>query len=517
MTTASPNELTTNDDASEIVAARQRLLGLMLLVVEGFALAFLSETILFPASIVLSSIAAWFFQYRWRLSKDQMNVLYGALLIGFGVKFTFLPDNPRYSWGFLDFQLFFVVAQYLFSIQCLQFFRFTDDDRLPIAFPMLGAIVMLTIAVVRLDSNEQIYFQTAFALFVFLATLFFDACAMPSEGLVPGNNWRGIVYTSMAFFLLAFAVAAAWLAADAFHRYERQMDRFVMQFLEPPSNDHALGFARDATLGTLARQKQRAEKQVAIRVYSKDEPGYLRGRAFDRYGRSTWGSAASQLSLDPIDPVPDDIDLDDGENIFSQLEWKGSKHRALKCWPSKHLQNHILTPVGVSHVSAHVNEVTITRDYVFESDELLPTHPYRTWEPLRTAVRTIDQQTKERLTELPDDTPAVAKELAKKLFASCETTHEKIVAVEQYFRSHYRYRLGVVIPPGTDPLTYFLTKKPAAHCEYFACATGVLLRLADVPTRYVTGLVVAEYNEYGEYWVARKPRYSAPVCSDRAY
>jgi len=503
MSERTSNELTTNVDAREVVAARQRLFGLMLLVVEAFALGFLSETILFPSLIVFSAIGAWFFEYRWRLSKDQMLVVYIAMLVVFGLKYTFVPDNPQYTWGFLNFQLLFIVAQYLFSVQWLQFFRWSDDDRLPTAYPMLGAMVMMTIAVVRLDSSELIYYRTSFALFIFLATLFSDACALPSEGLVLGNNWRGIVYTSTAFMSLAFAVAAAWIAADAFNCYERQMDQFVMQFLQPMSNDNAIGFARDATLGTLVIQKTRAEKKVAIRVYSETEPGYLRGRAFDRYGRSTWGSAASQVSLDPIVDVTEEVVLADGENLFSGIEWQGGRYRTLQCWPSENLQNHMLAPMSTSHVSAHVNEVTVTRDSVFESDELLPTHPYRTWEPLQSEVRMLDEQARIRLTALPDDIPTVAHQLAEKIFADCKTTQDKVDAVESYFHTQYQYRLGVVVPPGTDPLKFFLTNKPPAHCEYFACAAAVLLRLAEVPTRYVTGLVVTEYNTYGEYWVAR--------------
>jgi hypothetical protein len=63
--------------------------------------------------------------------------------------------------------------------------------------------------------------------------------------------------------------------------------------------------------------------------------------------------------------------------------------------------------------------------------------------------------------------------------------------------------LGIEVPTGEDPLLYFLRKKPAAHCEYFASAAALLLRAGRVPARYVTGLVPAEWNPSGRYWVAR--------------
>ena len=77
-------------------------------------------------------------------------------------------------------------------------------------------------------------------------------------------------------------------------------------------------------------------------------------------------------------------------------------------------------------------------------------------------------------------------------------------AVERFFHTNYKYELGVTygkIPDNEDVITYFLTRKLSAHCEYFATGAAVLLRLANVPCRYVSGFVVGEKN--GNYWLAR--------------
>ena len=52
-------------------------------------------------------------------------------------------------------------------------------------------------------------------------------------------------------------------------------------------------------------------------------------------------------------------------------------------------------------------------------------------------------------------------------------------------------------------MTHFLLEKTPAHCEYFASGAAVLLRAAGVPSRYVTGFVAAERNDFGDYWIAR--------------
>ena len=45
-----------------------------------------------------------------------------------------------------------------------------------------------------------------------------------------------------------------------------------------------------------------------------------------------------------------------------------------------------------------------------------------------------------------------------------------------------------------DPLEDFLFHQSAGHCEYFASAAAMLLRMGGVPTRYVNGFLGGEWN-----------------------
>jgi hypothetical protein len=108
-----------------------------------------------------------------------------------------------------------------------------------------------------------------------------------------------------------------------------------------------------------------------------------------------------------------------------------------------------------------------------------------------------------RNADVPPELDPRLRTLAAQVFAGCTTPRAKIAAVEEYFHRNYRYQLGIEIPPQTDPLTHFLLAKPAAHCEYFASGATILLRMAGVPCRYVTGFVAVERNPLGDYWLAR--------------
>jgi hypothetical protein len=48
-----------------------------------------------------------------------------------------------------------------------------------------------------------------------------------------------------------------------------------------------------------------------------------------------------------------------------------------------------------------------------------------------------------------------------------------------------------------------LLEASSGYCEYFASGAAMLLRLADVPTRYVTGFLVTKKGSAADTWVAR--------------
>src|SRR5690606_17110031 len=120
------------------------------------------------------------------------------------------------------------------------------------------------------------------------------------------------------------------------------------------------------------------------------------------------------------------------------------------------------------------------------------------------AFETLSQARREVLSTLDAPIDPAVEALAADVFADCDTAAQKIAAVQQYFQSNYKYQLGINIPHRMDPVTFFLTQRPGAHCEYFATGTAVLLRIARVPCRYVVGFVAAERNKVGGFWVARQ-------------
>jgi protein-glutamine gamma-glutamyltransferase len=76
-------------------------------------------------------------------------------------------------------------------------------------------------------------------------------------------------------------------------------------------------------------------------------------------------------------------------------------------------------------------------------------------------------------------------------------SHDQILkSVAQYFETQFTYRSWQDADNGRDkfetPLSRFLLKTHAGHCEYFATATVLLLREAGIPARYAVGYSVHE-------------------------
>ena len=81
---------------------------------------------------------------------------------------------------------------------------------------------------------------------------------------------------------------------------------------------------------------------------------------------------------------------------------------------------------------------------------------------------------------------------------------EAIAFVQGYF-ADFRYTLyqsGQEIQQ--NPLIHFMRDRKAGHCEYFASATAIMLRKLGIPSRYVVGYAIQEWNEDLSMYIVRK-------------
>ena len=329
--------------------------------------------------------------------------------------------------------------------------------------------------------------------FVALTALFF---ALSSGRTSAVSGRRLVLLTAM----LALAGAMAWTADSLIVNLRpelEQIDAFIADPIGSLFRPQSVGFPDGAELGTVAYRKGNEERRVALRIVSKTAPGYVRGRAFVDYAPPNW---VFQTEAEPLHPslAPPDGVQPASDRTFElwpgRAPWQAAEIHPSQAFPVS------FTLAGTSCVSADVPSLYVDLNAVVKGNGLLPYTVYASATPPAGMPATPDP---DRYTGVPSTLDPRVHQLAKSVFAGRTTVAEKANAVEAYFHGNYTYNLGITIPSGVDPLTYFLLERPAAHCEYFAAGAAILLRLGDVQCRYATGFMVSERNGYGGYWVAR--------------
>ncbi|MFW5879142.1 MAG: DUF4129 domain-containing transglutaminase family protein, partial [Myxococcota bacterium] len=102
---------------------------------------------------------------------------------------------------------------------------------------------------------------------------------------------------------------------------------------------------------------------------------------------------------------------------------------------------------------------------------------------------------------LPEQHPAVVA-LAARLGE--EAGRDPVVLAERlesWLSSNFSYSSELPRDPSLD---YFLLERQAGHCEYFATAMVVLLRLQGVPARVAVGFQGGRWNPSGGYYTVRQ-------------
>lgn len=92
--------------------------------------------------------------------------------------------------------------------------------------------------------------------------------------------------------------------------------------------------------------------------------------------------------------------------------------------------------------------------------------------------------------QLPDHLEGAVQSLLEKITRDASTPYGKALAIMNYLKSSYKYRLNVKEPPANvDFVTHFLFQSKEGYCTYFAASMTVLARMAGLPARYVEGFV----------------------------
>lgn len=496
-----------------------RVWAAVLIVLEAAAMALLSnmpetaagawwDTLVVPIAVSGLAVAAALRWPAWNPSQTTVRRTLALLAVAWGTKYLLAPHQYRFFALFLFSSLAHALAQFLLTWQLLELWRRPVQVRLPSWFVAMGGVVMICVADVQITAGQRDTFEWMTAAWAMTAAVCVGSGHARAHSLPQGRASRLMACTLVLLIAGGLAIAGG----RALFHVTRNFEGLLRLEDTPPPRMRWHTQTTQRRLGSVPFGRQPGDLSISLRVYAAASPGYLKIHAFDRFDRSTWNASASAVRLGRFDSPPKPL-------VENTSPWPVFRTRAvpltrdrqrevdsarvITLWPSSQLASRIPVPEGVLGVQVLASEVSASADGVLVADELPPGHPCRLLVASERQSQTAAAPSGSRLLQLPEQLPGVAQRLATRLFQECRSDAEKISAVRRHFSESYGYRFGVSVPTGRDPLEWFLEEQPEAHCEYFATAAAVLLRLGGVPCRYVTGFVVTEYNEFGDHWVAR--------------
>ena len=231
-----------------------------------------------------------------------------------------------------------------------------------------------------------------------------------------------------------------------------------------------------------------AGEQLLLRVEG-DSVGYLRCLALDTFENHTWTAHAAMFV--------------ERRRLVSG-DRRGTLYRRVEVVAPKALK-HVLPVDGHA---VHVDAGMIQRPYMSESGAVMTQIPvrraftYSYWTRPGALPLALAPRWRRWYTRPPEVSQAVSRWLDARI-GRIRDPFTQAQALVEILRTELTYEIGAPTLDSPTPLAEFLLVQKRGHCERFASALAVLLRLKGIPSRVVVGYVPAERNVLGGFYNVR--------------
>ena len=332
----------------------------------------------------------------------------------------------------------------------------------------------------------------------------------PRNSRLPTTDYRLPLCLGL---LLLVAVNFGWIGGSLLYRHVEVIN-FLPAWLSRGSvilesattGVARVGFSTSGKLSTVLAIKEDADTAPVLTVTGSN-PTYLRAMAFETYNQSSWHDLSYREAIAPEQNTPFGMLLSGRTFLFRLHDTGADEDSPLREVIVRHefsVGDAMFTPLGTCFVEAPFGLLMRDDDDTVSSPNVRNRQTYRAGYIAAPGSQPPTGSQFRRLTAVPSQlVDQRLQQIASRLFHNCKTTANKIEAVTAYFHTTYTYSLGLEVPPEKDALSYFLREASSGYCEYFASGAAILLRMAKVPTRYVTGFLVTERGDDSRTWVAR--------------
>ena len=479
--------------------------------------------IAFPAILCMLGLVGLQRRFTWHIRPERRvitSLLLLVLAILFAAHYWYVELVGRGSHEEAAIVAWETISRYFLASMILILFL-GSRQRLPPSLALFYMATVISAGQVLLLNDLYTAFRLLEALSVILIVLYAAGGGIGDAGMpwtqashVPGRASSVLAYIFSVLrsrrrvasgLILLVAVNLGWIVASTLYRHVELLNYMPVWLwrsglgIETAIDTTAyVGFSTSGDLSGILLMKGDQDTTVALRISSDSHPGYLRARAFDLYRPSTWTDVSHGEAIEPTQNNPLGGYFVGRMNEFRLSDRPDLRTREMMVRHELRIPDAMFTPLGTLSVEAPLPVLMYDDDGIVSAPKGRTSLNYRV-----TYADPPYAPPPPRPLGLPPQLDPRVKQLSDKVFAGRVTTTEKIKAVVDYFQANYTYLLGLSVPPGRDKLEYFLLEASTGYCEYFASGAAILLRLADVPTRYVTGFLVTEKDPSGDTWIAR--------------
>jgi transglutaminase-like putative cysteine protease len=124
---------------------------------------------------------------------------------------------------------------------------------------------------------------------------------------------------------------------------------------------------------------------------------------------------------------------------------------------------------------------------------------YEYWTTPGPVPDVLTKRERKQLLELPEISRRVHEMVAERVRGK---TGDSAIAVglARYLRENFTYQLGAPDLNRKEPIEDFLFEQKTGHCERFASALAVMLRMAGIPARVVVGYFPTRKNPFADFY-----------------
>lgn len=485
----------------------QKAIAVAMILSSSVLTAWVSADIAYPAILCMLGLLGMQRRFTWDI-RPERRVIKSLLLLLLAVAFALHYSYAGAVHGQMAAFSWQTIARYFLASMILMLFL-GSPERLPLSLGLFHIAVVISAGqVLLIDEMYVVTYRLSELLSVVLVVLY-AATASGWAGTLAHERVRRTSRWLACGVILLVAANCAWITSSLLYQHLELLNppawfwRTSAALGVTPQGASHVGFSTSGKLSNVLLIKEDPDSTPVLSIRSDENPGYLRARAFDEYRQSEWRDLSHKEEILPAQSRPFGLYLVSRTNTFRLDKRDASTCKYMTIRHTSRFDDEVFTPLGTSSIAAPVHLLLRDDDDIVYAPSSAGTLNYRiAYAPSGYARPPTGVQGR-RMLDIPAQLDPRVRRLASRIFAGCTTTREKTDAVVNYFDTNYTYSLGVSIPRERDRLTHFLLEESSGYCEYFASGAAILLRLAGVPTRYVTGFFVTEKHEETGLWVAR--------------